>query len=145
MVRPESKSVCMRDDNGTAVLRIESPMGNIVDVISLFGTVVPELAVQDMWFAIEYALRPGENFLRIGVEAYREGEPQEAVDVVDMTTIQGTEPFIGILKGIESSVTETLALTTAAPMGRAANPFKVSRPAAPSTPRSAGCSVAGWR
>ena len=100
VVRPESKaSFSMRDDNGTAVLRVESPMGNIVDVISLFGTVVPELAVQDMWFAIEYALRPGENFLRIGVEAYREGEPQGAVDVVDMTTIQGTEPFIGILKG----------------------------------------------
>jgi hypothetical protein len=100
VVRPESKSsFSMRDDDGTAVLRVESPMGNIVDVISLFGTVVPELAVQDMWFAIEYALRPNENFVRISVEAYREGQPQDAVEVVDMTTIEGTEPFIGILKG----------------------------------------------
>jgi len=101
VVRPDATTAftTRTTDDGAAVLRIESTMGNIVDVIALFGSVVPELAVQDMWFAIEYELRPGENFLRITVEAFREGEPLEGAEVVDMATIEGSEPFISILKG----------------------------------------------
>ncbi|MDE0882978.1 MAG: hypothetical protein OSB21_10320, partial [Myxococcota bacterium] len=87
-----------QSDDGGALLRIEGPMGHIVDTLKLFA-VVPELDVPNLWFRIDYELRAGENFVRMTVDAFLDGQPEEGAEVVEQSPVVGSEPFMSILKG----------------------------------------------
>jgi hypothetical protein len=84
---------------GGALLVVEGEVGNIVETIKMFGLVVPQLEVTDLFFHIQYELRPGESFLRITTDSFPGGRPDGDLEMVEATQLVGSKSLIEVIAG----------------------------------------------